>query len=408
MSRIIVLMVLATSLGWGRAAAQGHQPQLSLEQVVELARTRAPAVVEAQAALGEREGTQLAASRLFDDALVLEAGAGPRRAAGTSSTDIEFAIAQSFGSPGARSARLGSSTAGLRAAKADLDSARRNVIAEAALLFAEVLTAKELRALAQSSETLANELERVTRARLDAGDVTILELNLAQAEHASAEAERLVAEAMVSRSLGNLRALLGVTEQELADVGGTFRPVSAYDRAELVLLAKQRSDLHALAAEVDSAKAELDLQRSAARPVLGARASYRTEDDAEILMGGLTLSFPAPRQASGARLQAEARLRGAEARYAWRQRALESTVDAALSELTSLSAAESALRTAALPVLAESESLALMAFEEGERGLFEVLQVRRTALEARRAYVQRLADVYRATISLERIAGVLR
>lgn len=408
MSRVIVLGVLATLVVWSSVAAQGLEPQLSLEQVVELAKTRAPAIVEAQAALDEREGMRVAASRRFDDSIALEAGAGPRRASGTNSTDIEFAVAQSFGSPGARSARIRSSAAGLRAAEADLDSARSNVIAEAALLFAAVLTAKELRALAQSSEALANELQRVTRARLDAGDVTILEVNLAQAEHASAEAERGVAEAMVSRSLGNLRGLLGVTTQELADVRGTFGPASVYERTELIARAKQRSDLRALAAEVDVAKAELDLLRSAAKPVMGARASYATEDDAEILMAGLTLSFPAPRQTSGARLQAEARLRAAESRYAWRERVLESTVDAALSELTSLSAAENALRTAALPVLAESESLALTAFEEGERGLFEVLQVRRTALETRRAYVERLADVYRATISLELISGVLR
>ncbi len=408
MSRVIVLGVLATLVAWSSIAAQELGPQLSLAQVVEIAKTRAPAIVEAQAVLDEREGMRVAASRRFDDALVLEAGAGPRRAAGTNSTDVEFAVAQSFGSPGARSARLRGSAAGLRAAEADLDSARRNVIADAALLFAEVLIAKELRTLAQSSEALASELERVTRARLDAGDVTILEVNLARAERARLEAERLVAEALVSRSLGNLRALLGVSAQELADVRGTFEPARAYDRAELIAHAKQRSDLRALAAEVDGAKAELDVLRSTAKPVLGARASYATEDDAEIVIAGVTLSFPAPRQTSGARLQAEARLRAAESKVAWRERVLESTVDAALSVLTSMSAAETALRTDALPVLAESESLALTAFEEGERELLDVLQVRRTALETRRAYVERLADVYRATIDLELVSGVLR
>lgn len=408
MSRVMVLGLLASVAVLSTAAAQDAGPVLSLEQVVELAKLRAPAIVQAQAALDEREGMRLAASRLFDEALVLEAGAGPRRAAGADSTDFEFTIAQTFGSPGARSARLRGAAAGVRAAEADLDNARTSIAAEASLLFADLLAAKELLALAQGSVVLASELERVTRARLDAGDVTILELNLARAERARAEAERRVAEALVSRSLGAIRLLLGVGAKQLADVRGALAPSRAYDRADLIAHAKQRSDLRALAAEVDLAKAELNALSSAAKPVLGARADYRTEDDAEILMGGLTLSFPAPRQARGLRLQAEARLRAAEARYASREHALESTVDTALSIVTSLSAAVNELRTEALPVLADSESLALIAFQEGERGLLDLLQVRRTALEMRRTHVERLADLSRANINLELVSGVLR
>ena len=167
--------------------------------------------------------------------------------------------------PGARrAARSAAATALVDQSAVAVEEATREVLRAAALQFYQALYAAERIQLLTASADLANSIDDVADRRFRAGDLAVLDVNVARLALARARAQRDAAEAEQAAALGGLRALLRI-EGPLA-VEGSLALVPAPDPDALARSVDQRPELRGLEAAVREADADLSL---AARPFRG-------------------------------------------------------------------------------------------------------------------------------------------
>lgn len=398
----ITLAFVMAAGGSDRAWAQST---LTLSEALSQARERASAVVSARLAI-EESRARLAGAEHRQANPELDVGAGNRQGDGTRSTDLDVGIAQSFEPGRRRSSRRAMAASSVDRARADLDEVTRQVLLETASLFLRGLHLMErMRLLDRSSELAANVLDIADR-RFRAGDVAILDVNLARAAAARIRAERHREAAERASVMGELRALLQL-EGEVELQGGLPRAVDVEPSVVAEALAR-RPELRALEAAIDEAEAEHQFGRSFTRPDYGVGVRYQREEGNHIVLGGLTLTLPlfargqepaAAGLARASRLKSElnaARIRiGIEVHSAWN--AYQSRVDAVRT-----------LERDALPGLDENDGLAARSFEVGQIGLAELLLIRREIIDTRFHYLDAVFEAALARVELDARTGVLR
>src|SRR5258708_36203271 len=163
---------------------------------------------------------------------------------------------------------MAQATAGVEQATAGSGEATRLLLREVSMAFMRALTASERLHLSRESESVANELSDVADRRYKAGDVPILDVNLAHSERSRARAESSAMAAELSMATGELRSLLGMRWNEPLSVQGDLRKNPQYELERLVESAADRPDLSALRAGLREAEAEYRLGRGFFRPDL--------------------------------------------------------------------------------------------------------------------------------------------
>jgi cobalt-zinc-cadmium efflux system outer membrane protein len=395
------LAVAVLAVPGGVAAQAG----LSLPEVLAAARERAPRIVGARLALEEARGRLAGASIRLTSNPEVEVAAGDRRHAGRS-TDLDVGVSQRFDAPGARAARVAGATARLAEATAAADEITRTVLRDAARAYYRAVFAAERLRLLASAETLASSVFGAADRRHRAGDIPVLDVNLAKASLARARAERLAGEADEAAALGEIRALL--QRQDTVAVRGDLAIPAAPDPAALRRASGDRPELRALDAAIRDADAEIALGRAMGRPEFGVAARYQREEGSRIVLGGVTVTVPvfakgqellAVGSARAARLRAE--------REATRTR-IRIELDAALAAYDKRVAAARLLEAEALPSLGENDALTARSFEVGQIGLTDLLLIRRELLDTRVQYLSTILEAALARVELDAAAAVLR
>jgi cobalt-zinc-cadmium efflux system outer membrane protein len=257
-----------------------------------------------------------------------------------------------------------------------------------------------------AASELASGVHSTADRRLKAGDIAVLDVNIAKASLARVRAEREGAEASKALALGELRQLLRL-DGDLNVDGTLSRPADA-DLTAALQAAAQRPELRVLEAGIEEADAELRLGQSVARPEYGLGVRYSREEGDNIVLGGVTVTLPVfskgqEQQAAGAaraaRLRAE--LDAARARV---QVDVRTAFDAYNRRLAALRV----LETDAIPGLDENEQLTTRSFDVGQIGLPDLLLIRREILDTRFQYLDALLEAALARIDLDTSAGVLR
>jgi cobalt-zinc-cadmium efflux system outer membrane protein len=242
--------------------------------------------------------------------------------------------------------------------------------------------------------------------RFRAGDIAVLDVNIAKATLARVRAEREGAEALKATALGELRQLLRL-DIDVGVEGTLSRPTDA-DLGAALLAASQRPELRALEAAIQEADAELQLGQSFSKPEYGVGVRYSREEGDQIVLGGVTLALPifstgqeqrAAGSARAARLRAE--LDAARAR-------VQIEVRAAFDAYTRRLAAVRVLEADAIPGVEENEQLTTRSFDVGQIGLPALLLIRREILDTRFQYLDALLEAALARVDLDASAGVLR
>jgi len=389
------------------SAAVGHAQQrgLTLEQVLERARERAPQVVSARLALDEARGRLLGADLRFQSNPELEASIGTRRADGEDSTEFEIGVGQWFEPPSRRAARVAGANAALARGAADLEEATRLVLHDAGRAYFRALHAQERIRLLGANQQLADRIASVAEQRYKAGDIAVLDVNIARTSVARARADREVAEAARVLALGELRTLLQLDEGLI--VAGSFASIPSMDLSALVQSALNRPELRALEADVAEAEADARLGQSLARADYGFQARYAREEGDQIIVGGFAITLPI--FSRGQELQATGRARATRLRAALdaARTRIDVEVRSAHEAYSRLLAAVRAL-DAAVPGLDENDALTTRSYEVGELGLPELLLIRREILETRLQHLDALLEAALAQTDLEASAGLLQ
>jgi cobalt-zinc-cadmium efflux system outer membrane protein len=389
----------------GRAAA-AQSATMSLAAVLARAREQAPQIVSARRALEEARGRLTGASVRLQSNPQFDAAVGTRNGPDTRFTDFELGLGQAFEPGSRRSARVAGANAAIAQGAATIDEVTRTVLREAAAAYYRVLHSNERIKLLNAAYDLASAVYSSADRRYKAGDIALLDVNIARASQARVRAEREGAEASKVLALAELKQLLRL-EGDLLVEGSLASPASADLNASLQA-ASQRPELRSLEAGVQEAEAEVQLGLSFAKPEYGVGVRYSREEGDHIVLGGMTLTLPTfskgqEQQAVGtaraARLRAE--LEAARAR-------VQLEVRAAYDAYTRRLAALRVLETDAIPGLDENEQLTTRSFEVGQLGLPELLLIRREILDTRFQYLDTLLEAALARIDLDASAALLR
>ena len=381
------------------------QVPLTLAEALARARDRAPQIVSARLAIEEARARLAGATHLQSNP-DFDAGIGNRQGSGTRSTEIEVGIAQSFEPGRRRSSRRAIATAGIDQSTAISDEVTRTVLLETATLFLRGLQLAERIRLLDRSLELANNVLQIADRRFQAGDVAVLDVNIARAAAARIRAERQGVLAERAIVIGELRELLQLEGD--VDLRGDLPTAARVDRAAVTDAFSRRPELRALEAALREAEAEEQFGRSFTRADYGFAARYEREEGDNIILGGLTLALPVFSKGQGPIAAGLARASRLRAELSAARIRIGIEVQAALEAYDSRAEAVRILEREALPELDENDTLATRSFEVGQLGLAELLLIRREIIDSRTQYVDALLEAALARVELDARAGVLR
>ena len=385
------------------AAAQGRD--LTLAEVLARARDQAPEIVGARLALEEARGRLLGASIRFQANPEIDAALGNRNGPDTRFTDFELGLSQGF-EPGRRSARIAGANAAIARSSANVDEVTRTVLRLAASAYYRAVHANERIRLLSAAHELAASVYSAADRRFRAGDIAVLDVNIARASLARARAEREGAEASKAAALGELRQLLRLEPD--AGVVGSLSPPGETDLHAALQAASQRPELRALEAGIDEAGAELRLGQSFSKPEYGAGVRYAREEGDQIVMGGMTITLPMFSRGQEQRAVGAARAARLRVELEAARSRVQLEVRAAFDSFTRRLAAVRVLEADAIPGLDENEQLTTRSFEVGQIGLPDLLLIRRETLDTRFQHLDALLEAALARIDLDASAAILR
>jgi cobalt-zinc-cadmium efflux system outer membrane protein len=402
--RSAVAMCAAVCLQAGTADAQSRS--LTLADVLTRAREQAPQIVSARLALEEARARLLGASLRFQRNPEIDAALGNRNGPDTRFTDFEVGLGQSF-EPGARrSARVAGGNAAIAQSSANVDEVTRTVLRLAASAYYRAVHANERIKLLNATHELASSVYATADRRFKAGDIAVLDVNIARTSLARVRAEREGAEASKALALGELRQLLRLEN----DVGveGSLALPGPNDLTAALQTASQRPELRGLEAAIAEAEAELRVGLSFTKPEYGVGVRYSREEGDQIVLGGMTVTLPMFSKGQEQRAVGSARAARLRAELDAARTRVQLEVRAAFDAYNRRIAGVRILEAEAIPGLDENEQLTTRSFEVGQLGLPELLLIRREFLDTRSQYLDALLEAALARVDLDASAWILR
>jgi outer membrane protein, heavy metal efflux system len=390
------------------AVSVSGQQSITLDQAFARARARAPLIIAAQDRIDEARGRLTGASVLLQENPSIETSLGPRYSPNGDTTDFDVSISQPLEPGGRRGARIEGARAGIDRQTATSRDVARRLLRDVGVAFSRGLAAKERLRLAEASSKIADELFQSMKRRFQAGDVPILDVNLARNSSARARAEVRSSQAAYISVMGDLRIFLGMSGDEPLEISGDLHDRQRFDLSNLMAKTGDRPDLRALAAEKAEANADVRLGKSFRWPTIAPAFSYKRDQGDNVIQGGLRVTLPIFNRGQELQAVGQARTKRLDRELEATKRAVSVEVRTAFDVYNLQVAAVEELELDALPSLEENETLARRSFEEGEIGLAELLLIRREGFDLRTIYTERLLEAAIAGIELESRAGVLQ
>lgn len=403
LTTFLLLSVVTASGAWGQQSTL-----MTLAQALERARTRAPLILVAHERIVEARGRLTGASVLQQENPVVASSVGPRFSPSGDTIDFDASLSQSFELGGRRTSRIAGARAGIDREVATSRDVLRRLLRDVSIAFSKALAANERLSVATGSSKIAGELLQSMERRYQAGDVPILDVNLARNSAARARADVRSAQAAYTSAIGDLRILLGMSNDEPIKITGDLHDRRRFDLSTLMEKAGDRPDLRALSAEREEAQADVRLGNGFRSPTIAPVFTYKRDQGDNVVQGGLTFTIPAFNRGQELQAVGLARTHRIDQEIAATKRAVSVEVRTAYDVYNLEVAAVEELERDALPSLEENETLARRSFEEGEIGLAELLLIRRDGFDLRTLYTERLLEAAIAGIELETRAGVLQ
>jgi cobalt-zinc-cadmium efflux system outer membrane protein len=384
---------------------------VGVEEAVDVALQRNASLAVLSADLAAARARLEGASLLVRENPELELAAGPRRAGGDTSVDLELGVSQRLEVFGQQGLRRDVARRIVAAAEARLEMRRVEVAAEVREAFFRALAAGEQAKLAAEAFEVANEAMEAADARVRSGAAAQMEVNAARVAVGRAARERAEADRRRSAAVGSLIVLLGLDAREPFRLRGQLTPDpggEADGEAILRSALERRQDLAAARLELEAARAESRLAGREALPSPRVGVAYAEEEDARIVRGGVAVDLPVFQRNQAGRGVARAQAEQAERAVEALERTIRAEVMVALERQRSAVAAAQAFAGATVASLAENLQLVNEAYRAGKVNLFELLVIRREALEARTSYLSALEELAAAQAELKRVAGSIR
>lgn len=316
---------------------------------------------------------------------------------------------QRFEITGARGARAAVGTGRSRAALAQLHADSLRIAFEVKRGFVQARLAQERQAFTLRITDVFRDAETSVTERYASGDVSLYALRRIRMERARYEA--LLADAEIElgaaqRALALLLAPSGDTVALAAAPLPTATPPAVRPSALDAGSIEGRPELALARAEMEAEAARTRLMRAARIPDLTATAGFKRQSDG--LRGAfLGLSVPVPLfdRGGGAVEAADAGLRAAEERLTLTRRQLENDLLRAGHAYETLRRRADLLAEPVADGAGDLLDIALVAYDEGEMELVELLDAADAMRQARGAEADLRASLWTAYFDLERALG---
>lgn len=368
----------------------------------------APTLLEqaAEVRAAQADARQARAWRNPSADAVFENLAVPQDPSGVTQRQATFTITQPFEIGGKRSARIAAGARGVEAAQARERQAKISYAAQLAIAYATAEAAQDRLALAEDSQTRADQDLRATAALVKAGKEAALRAAQAQASVAAAAANREAASADLTEALVRLSAWAGASQ---AFTGITPSLLESNMPPSPLLAGPDRNVAPVVAvatAEQRMLAAQLRIEQKRPLPDIGLSGGLRRYQGvgASGLVIGVSASLPLLDRNGGAIAAARERASAAEARLTAARLQADADRTAALAQMD---ASAGRLRAAAQSESAAGEAYRLgrIGYDAGKTSLIELLATRRALSEARALAIDaRLARV-RALAALAQADG---
>lgn len=376
---------------------------LTLEQALEEAEARSPAIIAARAAVDAAEARVRQAGFRSNPELSVEIEnfAGTGELSGLRRTESTVALNQRLDLGGRRQARVGVARAEFEVQRIRLAMARADLAQAVREQFARAVAARERLQLATENDERARELARVAGILVDAGREPPLRALRARSAAALAMAELETARAEERASRATLASLFGVTAPVEA-VSGSLLDLEPRTIDPERSLEVRLADAERLAAEAGLSQ-ELAGRRLDPAVGLGVRHVRETGDVA--LVGGVSLPLQVFDRNQGNIAAARSNVLASDARRAGQLATVTVRARNAIAAVEAAEARVEALERAAIPEAAEALRLAQVSYRNGRASLLELLDVQTAYTSAQAALTEARLALALATAELGRVAA---
>ena len=403
-------------LAWlGASCAQGQVRPITLQEAQARALDANAAFRSVQSGIVAAEGEVAQTdSPLFNNpevAAELATRQAPDSEGAGHSREPSLGLSQRFEIAGQQGHRRSAARHAYNAALAERDDARLKLRAEVEASFLQVLILQRRIQSEEASLALAVDAATAVAKRVAAGEDSRLDGNLSAVEAERARSQVAAVREKLIEARAQLALLIQAPPGEtLEAVGEVPETLGALRLETLLERAAERPLLRALVEKEASAGSRLALERAAVMPDITVGLSSAREGPTELRerVTTLSVSLPLPffnrNQAAIGKARTEFDRAQIERQAAVRDN--EAAVRQYWQRLASLDSRLRRLATEVLPKLDENLSLSTKAYRAGELGILQLIVVNRQALDARREYLEALAEFSEARVALQ-LAGAL-
>lgn len=323
-------------------------------------------------------------------------------------TDYGVKLSQEFEIAGQRGVRIDIAQKEISRIDLEIKDRERTLVNEVKNAFAKALAGKRREELTREAVRLKEDLLGFTRIKFQAGQVSGLEVNLAEVEVSKTKRELLLAVREYREARLSLQRLVGMRPDAAFSVQGelSVNLPGVPDRESLKkLAASRRPDMKAASIETERTTAAELLVNKLALPNITLAGFY--DRDEERNTGGIALSVPIPffdrKQAE--KREARARLEQARLNYTGLEKTVEKEVETTYSDFSSVLDELSLFKQEILNKTSENLNLMNLAFKEGKIGYFDVRLTQKETIDLQFAHLDALLRARLALNALESISG---
>lgn len=377
---------------------------LTLEQAQDFAAARSLEVSAAQREVDATDGGVLQAGAFRNPELTTTVE-DMRSATRTTTTTLGIPIELG----GKRTARVSAAQRSRDVARAELAETRSRLRASVISAFFATVNAQERVTLARDSVDLASRAADVVGKRVTAGKTSPVDATRARVDLVNAELEVGEAQAELQSARQTLAALWGDAVPDFGEVVGDAS-AAAPEQATADLLLQQVDAAPALAAsrlEIDRRKALVDVERSKAVPDMVLTIGARRDNELGLTQAvvGVSIALPLFDRNQGGVHEASKRADQARDEYDAARIRLMVDVRRAATQLSSARASLQTLRETVLPAAQQVYDASTTGFEAGKFGFLDVIDSRRSLLQARARYLNTLSSAWQAATAIDRLLG---
>ena len=409
----VVCLLAVAALGMLPTSSQGQESlSLTLSEALRSARDRNPDILAARQELEVARGRLVKARypSQFNPELGSEVANRSRGEPGERGSDIDFSVtlSQEIEIAGQRGKRIDEAERNLAVVTQRVQDRERLVLAQVKESFYRALALRRRFDLFRQVEDLNHRLRDVATVRFQAGEISKLEVNLAEIQLGQARKDTLTAERDYRNTLRELERLLGQEPRGTAELTGQLavRPQTFDEQMLLGTALESRPDLQAARTELGRIDAEMALTRRLVVPNPIVSFVYREEEKRDRIAGA-EIRFPLP---VFDRKQAELdQLAGRKDQAGYERQSVELQVRQEVGEaLRTYNTAKAEVEVYEQTVLeraTENFQLIEAAYREGQINLLQLVVVQNTLITAQLSYIDALNAYWQARIALDRATG---